>query len=54
MDADKMQAERDPEEEGDFMAFEQLMAEAAAKKDAKHEKHEKHHHDKKEKKKEKA
>jgi len=44
-------AERDPEEEGDFMAFEQLMAEAAAKKDAKHEKH---HNDKKEKKKEKA
>ncbi|KAF2856888.1 DnaJ-domain-containing protein [Plenodomus tracheiphilus IPT5] len=43
-------AERDPDEEGDFMAFEQLMAEAAAKKDAKHEKH--HHHDKKEKKKE--
>ncbi|KAF2102373.1 DnaJ-domain-containing protein [Rhizodiscina lignyota] len=26
-------AERDPDEEGDFMAFEQLMAEAAAKKD---------------------
>ncbi|EUC38793.1 hypothetical protein COCCADRAFT_82127 [Bipolaris zeicola 26-R-13] len=48
-------AERDPEEEGDFMAFEQLMAEAAAKKDAKDEKHGKHHHhDKKEKKKEKA
>lgn len=44
------QAERDPDEEGDFMAFEQLMAEAAAKKDAKHDKH---HHDKKEKKKEK-
>ncbi|KAF1832730.1 DnaJ-domain-containing protein [Decorospora gaudefroyi] len=44
-------AERDPEEEGDFMAFEQLMAEAAAKKDAKHEKH--HHHDKKEKEKKK-
>lgn len=44
-------AERDPEEEGDFMAFEQLMAEAAAKKDAKHEKH---HNEKKEKKKEKA
>ncbi|KAF1841874.1 DnaJ-domain-containing protein [Cucurbitaria berberidis CBS 394.84] len=43
-------AERDPEEEGDFMAFEQLMAEAAAKKENKHEKH---HHDKKEKKKEK-
>jgi hypothetical protein len=44
------QAERDPEEEGDFMAFEQLMAEAAAKKESKHDKH---HHDKKEKKKEK-
>ncbi|KAH4041829.1 hypothetical protein HBI56_004750 [Parastagonospora nodorum] len=44
-------AERDPEEEGDFMAFEQLMAEASAKKENKHEKH---HHDKKEKKKEKA
>ncbi|KAF2192121.1 DnaJ-domain-containing protein [Zopfia rhizophila CBS 207.26] len=38
-------AERDPDEEGDFMAFEQLMAEAAAKKE--------HKHDKKEKKKEK-
>jgi hypothetical protein len=47
------QAERDPEEEGDFMAFEQLMAEAAAKKETKHDKHDKHHHDKKEKKKEK-
>jgi hypothetical protein len=45
---DYMQAERDPEEEGDFMAFEQLMAEAAAKKENKHEKH---HHDKKDKKK---
>ncbi|KAG9189685.1 DnaJ-domain-containing protein [Alternaria panax] len=45
-------AERDPEEEGDFMAFEQLMAEAAAKKDAKPEKHH-HHHDKKEKEKKK-
>ncbi|CAI6336043.1 unnamed protein product [Periconia digitata] len=32
-------AERDPEEEGDFMAFEQLMAEAAAKKSEKNEKH---------------
>ncbi|KAF1366016.1 DnaJ-domain-containing protein [Lizonia empirigonia] len=41
-------AERDPEEEGDFMAFEQLMAEAAAKKESKHDKH-----DKKDKKKEK-
>jgi hypothetical protein len=32
------QAARDPEEEGDFMAFEQLMAEATAKKekDTKH------------------
>jgi hypothetical protein len=45
-------AERDPEEEGDFMAFEQLMAEAAAKKDTKSEKHH-HHHDKKEKEKKK-
>lgn len=37
---------RDPEEEGDFMAFEQLMAEATAKKekDSKH----KHKHGKKE------
>jgi len=46
-------AERDPEEEGDFMAFEQLMAEAAAKKESKHDKHHDKHHDKKEKKKEK-
>ena len=53
MGTNQLQAERDPEEEGDFMAFEQLMAEAAAKKDAKSEKHH-HHHDKKEKKKEKA
>jgi hypothetical protein len=52
--ANSVQAERDPEEEGDFMAFEQLMAEAAAKKD-KEEKHTKHHDKKeKEKKKEKA
>ncbi|KAI6844838.1 hypothetical protein KC358_g3642 [Hortaea werneckii] len=28
-------AERDPEEEGDYMAFEQLMAEATAKKERK-------------------
>ncbi|KAF2751890.1 DnaJ-domain-containing protein [Sporormia fimetaria CBS 119925] len=34
-------AERDPEEEGEFMAFEQLMAEAQAKKDHKHEKKDK-------------
>ncbi|KAF2476693.1 DnaJ-domain-containing protein [Lindgomyces ingoldianus] len=40
-------AERDPDEEGDFMAFEQLMAEAAAKKEHKND-------HKKEKKKEKA
>ena len=38
------QAERDPEEEGDFMAFEQLIAEASAKKDSKHDKKEKHKH----------
>jgi len=41
-------AERDPEEEGDFMAFEQLMAEAQMKKDKKEEKKkekkEKHSH----------
>ncbi|KAF2260449.1 DnaJ-domain-containing protein [Lojkania enalia] len=42
-------AERDPDEEGDFMAFEQLMAEAAAKKESKHDKKDK----KKEKEKEK-
>jgi len=47
-----IQAERDPEEAGDFMAFEQLMAEAAAKKESKHDK-DKHHHGK-EKKKEKT
>jgi hypothetical protein len=34
-------AERDPEEEGDFMAFEQLMAEAQMKKDSKEEKKQK-------------
>lgn len=44
-------AERDPEEEGDFMAFEQLMAEAAAKKEHKGDKKKKHH-EKKEKEKE--
>ena len=31
----RTQAQRDPDEEGDFMAFEQLMAEAAMKKDKK-------------------
>jgi hypothetical protein len=30
-----LQAERDPDEEGDFMAFEQLMAEATAKRERK-------------------
>ena len=30
-----MQALRNPEEEGDYMAFEQLVAEAAAKKESK-------------------
>ena len=38
--ADWFQAKRDPEEEGDFMAFEQLMAEAAVKKDKKEAKKE--------------
>lgn len=31
----KSQAKRNPEEEGDYMAFEQLVAEAAAKKEHK-------------------
>jgi len=39
-------AARDPEEEGDFMAFEQLMAEATAKKE-KETKHKHKHDDKK-------
>lgn len=33
--ADLAQAARDPDEEGDYMAFEQLMADAAIKKDKK-------------------
>lgn len=33
--ADKPKAQRNPEEEGDYMAFEQLVAEAAAKKEKK-------------------
>jgi len=41
-----IQAARDPEEEGDFMAFEQLMAEATAKKE-KETKHKHKHDDKK-------
>jgi hypothetical protein len=44
-----LQAERDPEEEGDFMAFEQLMAEAAAKKETKKDKKEAHKKEAKEK-----
>ena len=47
----RLQAERDPEEEGDYMAFEQLMAEAMTKKgkdEKKKEKKSKHgHHDSK-------
>lgn len=39
-------AERDPEEEGDFMAFEQLMAEATVKREKKADKKEKHKHHK--------
>lgn len=31
-ESDLLQAKRDPDEEGDYMAFEQLMAEAAVKK----------------------
>lgn len=38
-----MQAERDPDEEGDYMAFEQLMAESLKKKDKKEERKDKHH-----------
>ena len=36
-----LQAQRDSDEEGDYMAFEQLMADAAIKKDKKAEKKEK-------------
>ena len=43
------QAQRDPDEEGDYMAFEQLMADAAMKKEKKDSKK-----DKKEAKKEEA
>jgi hypothetical protein len=41
------QAQRNPEEEGDYMAFEQLVAEAAAKKENKKkgkDKKDHHHH----------
>lgn len=42
-----LQAERDPDEEGDYMAFEQLMAEAMTKKgkDEKKKKKEKSKHE---------
>ncbi|SMR52255.1 unnamed protein product [Zymoseptoria tritici ST99CH_1E4] len=40
-------AERDPDEEGDFMAFEQLMAEATAKRERKSDKKEDTKHEKK-------
>jgi hypothetical protein len=36
--ANPAKAARDPEEEGEFMAFEQLMAEAQMKKDKDHKK----------------
>lgn len=39
--ANGLQAQRDPDEEGDYMAFEQLMADAAIKKDKKGEKKDK-------------
>lgn len=41
------QAERDPDDEGDFMAFEQLMAEATAKRENKKEEKEKPEKEKK-------
>lgn len=45
--ANILQAQRNPEEEGDYMAFEQLVAEAAAKKEKKKgkDKKDKHEHD---------
>ena len=44
--ADALQAARDPDEEGDYMAFEQLMADAAIKKDKKDTKKDKKEHKK--------
>jgi hypothetical protein len=38
-----IQAARDPDEEGDFMAFEQLMAEAQIKKEKEHKKKDRRH-----------
>lgn len=48
-----LQAQRDPDEEGDYMAFEQLMAEAAVKKgkDGKEEKKDEKKEEKKDEKK---
>ena len=40
------QAERDPDEEGEYMAFEQLMAEATAKREKKEDKKKRRHHGK--------
>jgi hypothetical protein len=40
-----LKAQRNPEEEGDYMAFEQLVAEAAAKKEKKKGKEHKKPHD---------
>lgn len=45
MNADNLKAQRNPEEEGDYMAFEQLVAEAAAKKEKKKGKEHKKPHD---------
>ena len=39
--ANRPKAQRDPDEEGDYMAFEQLMADAAIKKDKKVDKKDK-------------
>lgn len=39
-----VQAERDPDEEGEYMAFEQLMAEATAKREKKDDKKKRRHH----------
>lgn len=49
-----IQAARDPDEEGDYMAFEQLMADAAMKKDKKDTKDPKKDKPKKDEKKEDA
>ncbi len=48
-DINVVQAVRDPDEEGDYMAFEQLMADAAIKKDKKGSKKDKKEENKHEK-----